>query len=233
MPVSHKVRKIPAGENVYHAAIKRIEWIFDTFSKVCLSFSGGKDSTVLFHLMAGVARKRNLSFSVLFIDWEAQYQCTIGHIQKMKEAYQDVIDTFYWVALPLTTVNGTSQYQPEWICWEHGVSWVRLPPEDAITKSDYFPFYKYAMTFEEFVPEFSLWFSQKKMAAMLIGIRADESLNRFMALTSRSKLRYEEDKPWTTASAEGFYYTAYPLYDWKAKDIWIYHSESKAKQSNI
>ena len=228
MHATHKVRKIPAGENVYQAAVKRVEWIFDTFPKVCLSFSGGKDSTVLFHLMAGIARKRNRCFSVLFIDWEAQYQCTIEHIQKMKEAYQDVIDTFYWVALPLTTVNGTSQYQPEWICWEHDASWVRLPPEEAITKSDYFPFYKYAMTFEEFVPEFSLWFSQKKMAAMLIGIRADESLNRFMALTSRSKLRYEENKPWTTASVEGFYYTAYPLYDWKAKDIWIYHSESKA-----
>lgn len=228
MYATHKVRKIPAGENVYQAAVKRIEWIFDIFPKVCLSFSGGKDSTVLFHLMAGVARKRNRCFSVLFIDWEAQYQCTIEHIKKMKETYQNVIDTFYWVALPLTTVNGTSQYQPEWICWEQNVSWVRHPPEEAITKNDYFPFYKYAMTFEEFVPEFSLWFSQKKTAAMLIGIRADESLNRFMALTSRSKLRYEEDKPWTTASGEGFYYTAYPLYDWKAKDIWIYHSESKA-----
>ncbi len=110
------VSKIRTGEDVLSAAIHRIEWLFNTFSSVCLSFSGGKDSTVLFHLAADVARRKKRRFSVLFIDWEAQYQCTIEHIQKMREMYRDVTDTFYWVALPLTTVNGVSQFQPEWIC---------------------------------------------------------------------------------------------------------------------
>ncbi len=87
-------------------ATHRIEWPFETFSSVCLSFSGGKDSTVLFHLVAEVARRRKHNFSVLFIDWEAQYQCTIEHVQKMREMYRDVTETFYWVALPLTTVTG-------------------------------------------------------------------------------------------------------------------------------
>ncbi|NGK53836.1 phosphoadenosine phosphosulfate sulfotransferase, partial [Escherichia coli] len=40
------------GENVLRAATARIEWVLDTFPSVCLSFSGGKDSTVLFHLAA-------------------------------------------------------------------------------------------------------------------------------------------------------------------------------------
>ncbi len=95
--------KVLTGENVLRAAIARIEWIFETFPSVCLSFSGGKDSTVLFHLLADVARRKKRRFSVLFIDWEAQYQCTIEHIQKMREMYHDVTETFYWVALPLTT----------------------------------------------------------------------------------------------------------------------------------
>ncbi|EMS0090348.1 hypothetical protein AT483_25895, partial [Escherichia coli] len=98
------------GENVLRAATARIEWVLDTFPSVCLSFSGGKDSTVLFHLAANVARRKKRHFSVLFIDWEAQYQCTIAHIQKMRKMYRDVTDTFYWVALPLTTVNGVSQF---------------------------------------------------------------------------------------------------------------------------
>lgn len=74
--------KILTGENVLRAATTRIEWIFETFPSVCLSFSGGKDSTVLFHLVAEVVRRRKRHFSVLFIDWEAQYQRTIEHIQK-------------------------------------------------------------------------------------------------------------------------------------------------------
>ncbi|MBB7067868.1 phosphoadenosine phosphosulfate reductase domain-containing protein, partial [Escherichia coli] len=153
------IAKIQTGKDVLSAATHRIEWLFDTFSAVCLSFSGGKDSTVLFHLVADVARRKKRRFSVLFIDWEAQYQCTIAHILKMREMYLDVTDTFYWVALPLTTVNGVSQFQPEWICWEPGVTWVRHPPEYAITDMAYFPFYRYAMTFEEFVPAFSSWFA--------------------------------------------------------------------------
>lgn len=221
--------KIFTGENVLRAATARIEWTFETFPSVCLSFSGGKDSTVLFHLVADVARRKKRRFSVLFIDWEAQYQCTIEHIQKMREMYRDVTETFYWVALPLTTVNGVSQFQPEWICWESGVKWVRQPPEYAITDMAYFPFYRYAMTFEEFVPAFSSWFAGNRCGvAVLTGVRADESLNRFMGLVSQRKLRYADDKPWTTASPEGFYYTMYPLYDWKTRDIWIYHTRTRA-----
>lgn len=221
--------KISLSESVCCSSKSRVEWMFDTFPNISLSFSGGKDSTVLFHLVAGIARQKQRTFSVLFIDWEAQYQCTIDHVLKMKSLYEDVTDSFYWVALPLTTVNGVSQFQPEWVSWEKGVNWVRHPPDDAITDYDYFPFYQYGMTFEEFVPAFSAWFSRRSSPTVILtGIRADESLNRFMAISSRRKVRYADDKPWTTASVDGLYYTAYPLYDWKARDIWIYNAEHQA-----
>ncbi|EAZ7017389.1 phosphoadenosine phosphosulfate reductase, partial [Salmonella enterica] len=225
----NRIQKIRTGEDVLSAVTGRVEWIFNTFSQVCLSFSGGKDSTVLFHIVATIARRKHRRFSVLFIDWEAQYQSTIEHVQKMKDLYSDVTETFFWVALPLTTVNGVSQFQPEWICWEPDMEWVRQPPADAITDMAYFPFYRYAMTFEEFVPAFSTWFTGNQCGvAILTGVRADESLNRFIGLTSQRKLRYADDKPWTTASPEGFYYTMCPLYDWKARDIWIYHARTGA-----
>lgn len=44
--------------DVYSAAQGRVDWVFDNFERVCLSFSGGKDSTVLFHLLAQTARRR-------------------------------------------------------------------------------------------------------------------------------------------------------------------------------
>ncbi|MBS9050159.1 phosphoadenosine phosphosulfate reductase family protein, partial [Escherichia coli] len=87
-----KQKKILTGKNVFQSATERIEWVFDTFSDICLSFSGGKDSTVLFHLVADIARRKKRRFSVLFIDWEAQYSCTIHHVQKMREMYLDVTE---------------------------------------------------------------------------------------------------------------------------------------------
>lgn len=227
------MRKKKLNINVMDAAVSRIEWLFESFDNICLSFSGGKDSTVLFHLMSTIAKAKGRKFNVLFIDWEAQYTITISHIEEMKKIYKDVIKEFFWVALPLKTVNGVSQTQPEWIAWEKNQEWVRKPPEDAITDFDFFPFYRYAMTFEDFVVEFNEWLSGKDCLASVIGIRTDESLNRYRGLSSRSKIRFSDDKPWTTASLTGFSYTCYPLYDWKSRDIWIFNAKTKLPYNHI
>ncbi len=42
-------------------------------------------------------------------------------------------------------------------------------------------------------------FHKKRPAAMMIGIRADESYNRFVAIASLNKQRFADDKPRTTA----------------------------------
>lgn len=190
--------KIPLPESVLQASQQRIQWVLENFSRICISFSGGKDSTTMLHLAALCARKMGKKFSVLFIDWEAQFSCTIQHCANIRAEYQDVIEKFYWVALPLTTQNSLTQFSPEWQCWEPGVNWVRQPPTDAITDPSYFPFYSSGMSFEEFVRDFADWFSQNRPAAMMVGIRADESLNRFMTISSQHKLRFADDKPWTT-----------------------------------
>lgn len=52
------MKRVKLDMNVFDAALMRLDWVFDTFEQVCLSFSGGKDSTVLFHLAAAVARKK-------------------------------------------------------------------------------------------------------------------------------------------------------------------------------
>lgn len=218
--------KIPLPVSVLQASRERIAWVFGNFQRVCISFSGGKDSTTMLHLAAQYAREHGNRFSVLFIDWEAQFSCTIHHCENIRTEYQDVIDQFYWVALPLTTQNALSQFAPEWQCWEPGVSWVRQPPAGAITSPDYFPFYTQGMSFEAFVSEFAEWFSHKRPAAMMVGIRADESLNRFMTIASKHKQRFADDKPWTTQSPGGHTWYIYPIYDWKTADIWTWFSQS-------
>ncbi|MGL5389127.1 MAG: phosphoadenosine phosphosulfate reductase [Enterobacterales bacterium] len=225
--------KIPLEKNVLVAAKERLEWTFEHFSRICLSLSGGKDSTLMLHLAADVARKKNRTFSVLFIDWEAQFTLTINHIEQLRETYQAVIEHFYWVALPLTTLNSVSQLQPEWICWQPGCEWIRQPPPDAIQQPDFFPFYRPAMTFEDFVLAFNHWFADRQPAAILVGIRADESYQRFLAIVSQGKMRYADDKPWTTASRERYAYNVYPLYDWKTADIWTWFARSQQRHNPL
>lgn len=220
------IYKYPLDVNVLEAASTRTIWVLKNLPRVCISFSGGKDSTVMLHLAAQHAREMNRKIDVLFIDWEVQFSSTVEHVLRMRSIYSDVIDNFWWVALPLTTQNSLSQYQPEWQCWEPETQWVRQPPEDAITDPDYFPFYQPGMTFEAFVRSFADWFSLRKPAAILIGIRADESYNRFLAIASSRKQRFSDDTPWMTVAQGGHTWYAYPLYDWKTADIWTWFART-------
>ncbi|MFW0767673.1 phosphoadenosine phosphosulfate reductase [Trabulsiella odontotermitis] len=221
------IYKYPLSQNVLDAATERITWALNNLPKVCISFSGGKDSTVMLHIAALQARKLRKKICVLFIDWEAQFSATITHIEAMRAEYQDVIDYFWWVALPLTTQNSLSQFEPEWQCWQPGTSWVRQPPPDAITRTDYFPFYQTGMTFEAFVRKFADWFADNRPAAMLVGIRADESYNRFLTIASARKQRFADDKPWTTIAPGGHTWYVYPIYDWKTADIWTWFAKTQ------
>lgn len=226
-------RKIPIGVDVLTAARQRIADIFDNFERICLSFSGGKDSTVMLHLVAEEARNRGRIFSILFIDWEVQYSATIAHVAAMQEEYSDCTECFFHVCLPLTTVNGVSAIQPEWTAWEPDVEWIRQPPTGAITDPAYFRFYKLGMTFEAFIPEFNAWFSNGVHSASLVGIRADESLNRFLAISSQRKMRLSPDKPWTTQQPDGKSWNVYPLYDWHVRDIWRFHAYSGLRYNSV
>ncbi|VEC76057.1 Co-activator of prophage gene expression IbrA [Raoultella ornithinolytica] len=74
--------KLPLPESVLQAAQKRIEWVMDNFSRICVSFSGGKDSTLMLHLTALHARRTGRKISVLFIDWEAQFPAPLPIVKR-------------------------------------------------------------------------------------------------------------------------------------------------------
>lgn len=218
--------KIYNDKNVFDAAIERIEFAFDNFENLCVSYSGGKDSTVMIQLIEMVAKKRNRKYDVLFIDMEAQYLMTIEHIKTLKNKLECIRD-FYWVCLPLSLRNAVSVFEPRWICWEKSKKekWVREMPDCAINEdNNIFPFFKYAMEFEEFVPEFEKWYSEKyngSMCGHFVGIRSDESLNRFRTIVSMKKERLK-GKPWTTRNKPLEHtYSIYPIYDWRTEDDWI------------
>lgn len=213
------------SKNVYQAAIERFEFIFNEFEKVCISFSNGKDSGVLLNLAIEVASKLNkLPVDILYIDFEAQYKHAIDFTERMFNRKEV---NGYWICLPIHLRNAVSQFQPHWVCWdkEKKAAWVRKMPTNKYVISDenYFPFFRFGMEFEEFVPEFAKWFSEGKKTCSVVGIRSDESLNRYRTIASEKKVTYY-GRQWTTKlfRNEDYYeiYNAYPIYDWKVEDIW-------------
>ncbi len=210
------------GTDVLTASRLRIEETFDNFEQIYISFSAGKDSTVMVHLVMEEAIKRGRKVGLLLIDLEAQYKLTIDHALEIFEKYKDHVEPF-WVSLPLHLRNAVSVFEPFWVCWDKKKEdvWVRTPPSIAITDQKYFPFFREGMEFEEFVPEFGEWFSQGRSCACFVGIRTDESLNRYRTIASTKKAMWK-DRQWTTKVTEHSY-NVYPIYDWKTEDIWTYH----------
>lgn len=223
--------KTRLGMNVLEAARERISWTFDAFERVYLSFSAGKDSTVMLHLVADEARKRGVRFGVLLVDLEGQYRFTIEHAEALLKEYADCIEP-YWCCLPISLRNAVSVYEPKWICWDKARrdDWIRELPDGAISAESYFEFFEHGMEFEEFVPLFGEWYSQGKPCACFVGIRTDESLNRFRTIASKTKIT-RDSKQYTTKVTDSVY-NVYPIYDWRTDDIWIYHGKNPGRRYN-
>jgi len=219
------------AENVLEAAEARVRWTFDNFERVYVSFSAGKDSTVMLHLVMAEAIRRQRRVGVLLVDLEGQYELTIDHARRCYETYAEHIDA-YWVCLPIALRNAVSVYEPKWMCWEPGKEdvWIRQLPEEAISDVDAFPFFQVGMEFEEFVPEFGEWYAQGVPTACLVGIRSDESLNRYRTIASTSKQKID-GKQWTSQVTPNVA-NVYPIYDWRTEDLWTWHAHNPAASHN-
>ncbi len=211
------------GISVLDAARARISWAFDIFPRISVSFSGGKDSTVMLHLVMEEAIRRGRKVGLFFVDLEGQYQLTIEHVQACYDLYGEHSEP-YWICLPLHLRNAVSQFETQWICWEPGreQDWIRPMPAQAISDPSLFPFYRYAMELEEFVPAFGQWYAQVQLCACFVGIRSDESLNRWRTIAGHGTMW--EGRNWTNYIGQTLW-NCYPIYDWKVEDLWSYHGK--------
>lgn len=234
-------RKRGLGADVLTAARARVAHVFDTFRHIYLSGPSGKDSGAMMHIVCQEARTRGRRVGVLYVDLEAQYSATIDHVREMFDLYADVIDP-HWVALPLHLRNAVSMHAPFWICWdpEERAHWVREHPPEAITDPARFPFYRepwtkngarVAMEFEEFIDDFGDWYGKGEPTACFVGIRSDESLNRWRTIASKKKTRLQ-GKAWTTWKGRGVF-NAYPIYDWATEDIWTYFGRERLPYNRL
>lgn len=215
-------------KDVYEAANERIEYIFQNFERIYLSFSGGKDSGVMLNLAIDYMRKHKITekIGVMILDNEANYEYSMKYMHSILSKNLDLLDV-YWCCLPITLPCTVSAYATEWQCW--GVKdekrWIRpMPKEPYIVNINNHPFdfFKENMSYDEFWDDFGDWYSQGKLTACLIGIRADESLNRFRAIMNDRK-KTLGGKAWTKKKRDNEFevYNCYPIYDWRTQDIWV------------
>lgn len=219
------MRKYNPNVNVYEAAQERIEFIFENFARIYVSFSGGKDSGVMLNLMIDHIRKNKLDrkIGVMIMDNEANYDYSLQFMHRIVQANLDILEV-YWCCLPITLPCTVSSYAVDWQCWgeDDKDRWIRpmaTEPYIVNMNNHKFDFFRPNMNYDEFWDEFGNWYSQGQRTACLIGIRTAESLNRFRAIMNEAKETLH-GRMWTKRNTETVY-NCYPIYDWRTEDIWV------------
>lgn len=211
--------------NVYEAAIKRVKFLFDEFDNVLISFSGGKDSTICLNLAYDYAKEKGLlsKLAMYHLDYEAQYQMTTDFVAETFAGFDGIRK--FWLCLPVGA-NCACNSRGKWIPWEKSKReiWVREYPESPYIITEDTAEFSFEIGQKDYEVQdlFCAWFSKKYgSTAVIIGIRADESNDRYMLVTSTGdsfmQHRYKERK-WTVGT--GNLYKAYPIYDWNVEDVW-------------
>lgn len=216
-------------------AKRRIKYLYDSYDKVIVNFSGGKDSTAMLYVTIEVARELGkLPVECVYIDHEAEGLGTIQLLEDI-DAMEEV--DLKWYAVPFSLRNAGSMYSPKWFPWhpEEKDLWVRDLPKQAITEveghvfrtdqnyihPDGLPFranaVKDCLDFGAMVDLHRDNYIKKGVTAIsLVGIRAQESMARYTIMTRKKNECY-------LSSSDSI---AYPIYDWNATDVWKYIRDS-------
>jgi predicted phosphoadenosine phosphosulfate sulfurtransferase len=218
-------------KNVYERAIDRIRLLFNEFDNIYISFSGGKDSSVMLNLCIQYLRDNNLKrkIGIFHLDYEVQYNETTRYIDRVLERNSDLIDV-YRICVPFKVSTCTSMYQTFWRPWDDECKefWVREIPPNSYTKDD-FPFYNREMWDYDFQTLFAQWYHLQKAAkktCCLVGIRTQESYHRWRAIHDNKRLNMYRNLKWTHKLSDNIY-NAYVIYDWLTTDIWTANGRFK------
>ncbi|MBP3388979.1 MAG: DUF3440 domain-containing protein [Clostridia bacterium] len=220
------MQKQYTGQNVYDALQQRLTFLFEEFDNIFVSFSGGKDSGLLLNLVLDFQKKHypHKKIGVFHQDFEAQYTVTTEYVERTFERIQDQVEP-YWVCLPMATRTAMSNYEMFWYPWDDTKeeAWVRpMPSHPYVINLQNNPIttYHYRMHQEDLAKQFGRWYRLShgnKKTVCLLGMRADESLQRYSGFVNK-RYGYKEEC-WITRQFKDVW-AASPLYDWSVSDVW-------------
>jgi len=213
--------KIYTKQSVWDAALERIEYLFDEFPNIIVCISGGKDSTVIFNLALIVARKKNrLPLKTYFLDQEAEWGCAIDHVRQTMQ--REEVEPL-WLQTPIFLPNSLSQEKPYFMAWEEGEEWMREKEPNSIGFDEH-PLIDptvekpLAGYWGRYFIQSMDYLSPDDSACFLVGVRAEESPQRLIGLTSKGT--YKHITYGKVLNKSKSHYNFYPLYDWCLSDIW-------------
>lgn len=205
--------KIYEDRNVLQAFYDRMDFIFDEFEDIVVSVSGGKDSTVIYHLVKEMAEEKGrLPIKVQWIDQEAEWQATVDISKKWLTA--DGVDP-YWFQIPMVMTNAASDEYDFLKIWNPDQKdiWMRDKHPISIKENTYG-----TKRFSELFGSIAAAEYSDKKTAIIAGVRTEESYNRYLGLTQSNTYKGITwgRKYGSTDKAITFY----PIYDWHYADVW-------------
>lgn len=230
--------KLYLVENVYEMAKKRTEWCLNNFERYAIAYSGGKDSTVLLHSVLEFMPKEKLKdLYIYFVDKESNLISTKDYIERqfdyLAKEYPEI--HLMWICLPLKEINSLSFYEPYYICWDkkEKENWVYdMPDKDYVVNEDnnLIADYGYDKNIKQVYGAINNYINDngKYNLCVFVGLRADESLNRFRAVTKKSYMGQQY-----LTKLKNNLYNSYPIYDWDFRDIWKYHYDNDIEVNPI
>ena len=223
----YKYEKGYQEKNVFESALERIRYIYDSFDKVVVELSGGKDSTAVLNCALIVAKERNkLPLEVHFYDEEVIHPPTIEYMHRIAKNPDIKLN---WWCLEFKHRNACSNDEPFWYCWDKDKKdkWVRPLPTGVEIRTTH-PQFRKGMSYQDwcaFIAE-----REGPRTASLVGIRTQESMRRYKMIIAKKNEPYINGR-----SEKGIYdyggkkkkfyksnkYNCYPIYDWSSDDVWL------------
>lgn len=216
------VKRCIADIDVVKAAEIRITNVFNNGLPVYMSFSGGKDSLCLAHLVLSLIQSGKINpkqLIVQFIDEEAIFPCIEKTVLEWRKKFLLVGAKFEWFCIEVKHFNCFNELSNDesFICWDRYKNdvWVRRPPKFAIREHPLLKPRKDA--YQDFLPRIC------NNGITIVGIRTAESVQRLQNIALMNKV----GKNCTNKKQ------IFPIYDWSNNDVWLYLKEQKVEIPEI